>query len=175
MKKVNHIIIFGMMGIILLFIIIILVLRSPMQTEVTSQLQSHLNMFETPGRLKTVSGEEVSISPRSIPTLVTAWATWSPYTTTEFVILEGLRDKYTQEELRIIALNRRESFEIANRYLASYPPPNNVEVIIDVDDVYYSTIGGFTMPESILYDINGDILHHFRGPLNFDIVSSYID
>ena len=41
----------------------------------------------------------------------------------------------------------------------------NVEIILDGNDHFFKTIGGYAMPETILFDRIGNIVFHKRGSL----------
>jgi len=103
---------------------------------------------------------------RSEITIVTLWASWSPFSAADFTTLETILDHHDERGVSVILLNRSESIETAERYLRQFPAPNRASVIIDQSDQYYLNVAGYTMPETIIYNRAGEVLWHVRGSLD---------
>jgi thiol-disulfide isomerase/thioredoxin len=95
--------------------------------------------------------------------IVNVWASWSPYTEIEFPILNEISQQYRERGVKVLAMNRKESQTQIERYLATIPPYEHIEQIIDVNDFFYAGIDGYAMPETIIYDAQGKIIQHIRG------------
>ena len=95
--------------------------------------------------------------------VVNVWASWSPYTQVEFPILNEIASEYKDRGVKVLAMNRKENQNQIERYLATLPSYENIEMIVDVNDFYYAGTDGYAMPETILYDTNGKIIQHIRG------------
>lgn len=107
--------------------------------------------------------------------VVNSWASWSPDSTAELQIFAALRSKYDLDEVVILAINRAEPQTTAERYLRTLEVSDQVQLVLDPTDRYYRSIGGFAMPETIIYDRRGGIVHHQRGPLTAEQATIYID
>lgn len=95
--------------------------------------------------------------------IVNVWASWSPYTEIEFPILNEVAQNYKDRGVKVLAMNRKETQSQIERYLATVPQYQNIEQIIDVNDFFYAGVDGYAMPETVIYDADGKIIHHIRG------------
>ncbi len=117
-------------------------------------------------RFMTPNGNEVSLRDLVGEKLyVNSWASWSPLSRDELTTLNEVAGEYKDRGIVFIALNRKETLPAAERYLATLPPLDNLVVVIDNDDHFYQTTGGYAMPETILYKPSGEVLAHERTPL----------
>lgn len=95
--------------------------------------------------------------------VVATWASWSPFSQTDLQTLSDLSSEYSSEEVIFLAINRKETKEQAARYLASIPEVSGVVLVLDPTDRYYGAVGGYAMPEAIIYNQRGEIISHLRG------------
>jgi len=170
----QHIVLLGVLLIIITVVAVITwrVQRSTPEVATPAFEQHFASSTSTPASYKTVTGEVIAPTlSTSTFTVVTSWASWSPYTPTEFAVLAGLRAQYSPEELDIILLNRRETPEQADSYLKVNPAPEGVTLMIDEQDTFYSQIEGYTMPETVVYDQNGEVVLHLRGPVSHEQIA----
>lgn len=129
----------------------------------------------TPATFKSLDGEVVAPTIDGARfTVVTSWASWSPYTATEFAVLAGLREQFDDSMLNIVLLNRKESVTMAKRYLDQYPAPEGINMIIDTEDTFYSQIEGYTMPETVVYNQAGEVVLHLRGPISHEKIATLL-
>ena len=98
--------------------------------------------------------------------IVTSWASWAPASQGELTMLAGVGQQYQAQGVVMIGINRAESQVVAEQYLATLGLTDTVQLIVDRDDRYYQAVGGYTMPETIVYDIRGEVVLHKRGPLS---------
>ncbi len=111
-----------------------------------------------------VTGKEVKLDDNfGKVVIVTLWASWSPFSTEELPRLDELAGSYDKAKVSFVALNRKESKYQAERFLTTLPQLPNLQIVIDQDDKYYGGIGGYAMPETIVYDQEGKELLHVRG------------
>jgi len=96
--------------------------------------------------------------------VVNSWASWTPFSAVELRNLEELASEQDKEQVIFIAVNRKESKEIAKSYLATLGSFEGLLFAIDVNDTFYASIGGYSMPETVIYDASGNIVFHKRGP-----------
>ncbi len=99
--------------------------------------------------------------------IVTMWASWSPFTKADLVALHTLKNEFG-DKITIRALNRKENKEMAIAYLNSIGKEEGIEYIIDPADHLYSFVGGYAMPETLVFDKVGNTITHIRGTLNVD-------
>lgn len=112
-------------------------------------------------------GNQVSLDAYTGKVLViNSWASWSPFSQTELPLLAEIAAEFP--EVVFMAVNRQEPKEQAQRFLATLPSTDGVNIIIDTTDHFYTTIGGYTMPETIIYDKAGKVSTHIQATINPD-------
>jgi thiol-disulfide isomerase/thioredoxin len=111
-----------------------------------------------------VTGNEVNLTDNfGKIVIVTLWASWSPFSVEELPRLNSLASEFDRSRVSFVALNRKESRHQAERFLSTLPELPNLQIVIDQDDKYYNGVGGYAMPETIVYDQKGVVLLHIRG------------
>jgi cytochrome c biogenesis protein CcmG, thiol:disulfide interchange protein DsbE len=124
----------------------------------------------------TLSGEPFSFTAyRGKIRVVNVWASWSPFAATELPILNEIAQTYTEQGVVAIAVNRKEQKERAAAYVATQPALPNVIMAIDETDAFYQSVGGYAMPETIIFNEAGDIVWHYRGVVTKALVAEQID
>lgn len=98
--------------------------------------------------------------------IINSWASWSPFSEAELKGLSELQKKYSTDDVVILAINRMESTPTIHAYLGFIGRPENLVYVVDTTDNFYKAVGGFAMPETIVYTKDGAIAHHARGVLN---------
>jgi thiol-disulfide isomerase/thioredoxin len=94
--------------------------------------------------------------------IVNSWASWSPLSQQELVDLNAIAGEYKDKNVRVVALNRKETKEQALRFIESLPALDNLIIVIDTNDHFYGTVGGYAMPETMFYDTAGKLVTHER-------------
>lgn len=107
--------------------------------------------------------------------VVNSWASWTPFSIQELKDLNALAQEYSEEEVIFIAINRKESKEIARSFLATLGDLYALHFVIDVNDTYYAAVGGYAMPETVFYDAQGNIVFHQRGSLDKEGIRRHIE
>ncbi len=102
--------------------------------------------------------------------VVTSWASWSPFSKTDLETLNTLASNYTDKKVVFLAMNRKEALAQAQRYITTLPPLPHIRLVIDVEDRFYNLVGGYAMPETVVFDQKGEIVLHGRGV--FDTVAT---
>lgn len=95
--------------------------------------------------------------------LAFAWASWCPSCGEQLKILADAAQ--ADQDIKVLAFNRAESINTVKSYLQFYGLENTVELVLDPDDHFFSSIDGYSMPETVLFNSSGDIIHHERGPV----------
>ncbi len=132
--------------------------------------QALIGEENNPNRYTSITGAPVSISEAvgSQKLYVNSWASWSPLSRDELIALNDIAGEYKDRGVTFIALNRKEPKEQAERYLTTLPPLDNLQIVIDTEDHFYSRSGGYAMPETITYSDDGTLVRHERNPLSKD-------
>lgn len=107
--------------------------------------------------------------------VVNVWASWSPYTEIEFPILDDVALRYQDKGVKVLAMNRKETQPQIERFLASIPTYNNIELITDVNDYFYAGVEGYAMPETVIYNSKGKIIEHIRGVVTREQLEIILD
>lgn len=124
---------------------------------------------------KDYNGSDVKLSDFSgTPLVVNSWAAWCPFCKKELVDF-ALVQKEIGDKAKIIAVNRRESLDVAKSYTDELGVSDDLLFLLDPDDVFYHAIDAFAMPETIFVTRQGRILDRFRGPLSADVLREKIN
>lgn len=99
------------------------------------------------------------------PLVVNSWASWCPFCTTELPDLEQLAIEYADAEVAVLAINRAEPLRTQRSYLRSVALDTGTQLLFlqDPADGFYKEIGGITMPETVFYNADGEVVVHKRG------------
>jgi thiol-disulfide isomerase/thioredoxin len=116
----------------------------------------------------TIDNEEIELTKYDGEILVVnVWASWSPYTKTDHEVLQRIKDHFG-DRITIRAVNRKEDRETVIAYLDSIGRQEGVEYIIDTTDFLFTTLDGYAMPETLIFDNVGNVSFHKRGTLSYD-------
>ncbi len=130
---------------------------------------------ESEARFATLDGNTLDLrNYLGQPLYIATWASWSPLSRDELIALNAVANEYRDQDITFIALNRKESKEQAERWLATLPPLESLVIVIDTEDYFYNQIGGYAMPETVLYNAMGDRVVHERRPLNESEIRAHV-
>ncbi len=101
------------------------------------------------------------------PLVVNSWAAWCPFCKKELPDFARVQDEFG-EDVIFVAINRGESREVAQAYSDDLGVTGRMMMLLDPDDSFYTSIGGFSMPETILVDRKGFITTHRRGLMSLE-------
>jgi thiol-disulfide isomerase/thioredoxin len=122
-----------------------------------------------------LDGSEVDLTTYNSEVLVVnVWASWSPYTKADHEILQAMKERFG-DRITIRAVNRKEPRETAEAYLATIGREEGIEYIIDTTDHLYDSLGGYAMPETIVFDRIGNVSFHKRGTLSSTELQSELE
>lgn len=103
------------------------------------------------------------------------WASWSPSTANEFLVLQDIGTAYKDKNVVVLAVNRKEPKERAQAYLNTLTQDvSNIVFTIDETDAFYRLVEGFAMPETVIFNERGDIVWHYRGILTKDVLTEQL-
>lgn len=98
--------------------------------------------------------------------VVNVWASWNPTSAQELSQLDSLAADFSARSVAFIAVNRKEPRSRIEAYLNQQPTLDNLTIIIDETDAYYEAVSGYAMPETRIYDKEGNIHTTIRGPFD---------
>ena len=126
-----------------------------------------------PDMVPEFSGEDfegtiVSLSDfRGKPIVVNSWAAWCPFCIDELPDFARLQEEFG-DAIVVIAIDRAESKEKQLTYLDDLGVSDKLVFLLDPRDSFYRSIGGFSMPETLFVNVQGEIVIHKRGPMELD-------
>lgn len=113
-----------------------------------------------------LNGEEITFDQyEGKVRVVNMWASWTPFSATELPVLHTLAGEFKERDVVVIAVNRKESKELAVGFLNSLQVFEHIVFALDPQDALYASVEGYAMPETIIYDADGNVSHHNRGPM----------
>jgi len=151
-------------GIILVAALITLwITRTPDVSSEATQLAPYETIVYTD-----IYGNPVSLQDtKPAVRVLNSWATWCPFCVTELADFETVATEYVNQghDVEIVAINRGERSQVVQAFLKTIPDLQNTRIFLDAGDDFYTSISGFTMPETIVYNAAGEVVLHKRGPL----------
>lgn len=124
--------------------------------------------------LQDYSGKTVSLSDfAGKPLVINSWAAWCPFCKEELPNLAAAQKEFGNNVV-IIAIDKAESRDIAKKYTDELGVTNDLIFLLDPSDSFYQSIGGFSMPETIFVDNNGNIVERKRGPMDINEIRQKI-
>lgn len=99
------------------------------------------------------------------PLVINSWAVWCPFCRKELTDFAAAQKEFG-DDIVIIAIDRAEPQETAKKYTDELGVTNDLIFLLDPLDSFYQSIGGFSMPETIFVDIDGNIAERKRGPMD---------
>lgn len=125
--------------------------------------------------LKDYNGKTVSLSDfYGKPILVNSWAVWCPFCKKELVDFAKAQKEF-EGQVNIIAIDRAESLSVAKKFTDGLDVTASLIFLLDPKDSFYKSIGGFSMPETILVNGDGQIVFHKRGPMDLNEIRQRIN
>jgi len=118
--------------------------------------------------LEDYSGNIVSLSDFTGKILVlNSWAAWCPFCVEELKDFALLQEEFG-DEIVVIAIDRAESLETSKKFSDELGVTDKLVFLLDPRDSFYKSIGGFSMPETLFVDGEGNIRIHKRGPMKLN-------
>ena len=99
------------------------------------------------------------------PVVVNSWAAWCPFCRQELPDFATAQKEFG-DKVVIIAIDRQESLTVAKGFTDEQGTTDDLIFLLDPKDLFYKSIGGFSMPETIFVDKDGNIAERKRGPMD---------
>jgi len=109
------------------------------------------------------------------PLVVATWASWSPFSTADLTMMNELSADFSDKGVVFMAINRKETKEQAARFLETLPNIAGVVMVLDPRDAFYLTVGGYAMPEVVIYNSRAEVVEHYRGVTNKDDIKDVLE
>lgn len=143
--------------------------RKPPPTPPESKNNQTIERF-VDAEFKSYDGELVTLRQFAGKSLViNAWASWCPFCVDELPDFAGVQEEFGNQ-VAIIAINRAEGRDAAKEFSDAYEVSDDMVFLLDPADSFYRAIGGFSMPETIFVNRNGEITEHVRGPMKVETI-----
>ncbi len=124
--------------------------------------------------LQDYNGKTVSLSDfAGKPIVINSWASWCSFCRQEIPDFVTAQKEFG-DKVVVIAIDRSEVLAVAKGYTDQQGTTKNLIFLLDPDDSFYKLIGGFSMPETIFVDKNGNIVDHKRGPMDINEIRQKI-
>ncbi len=116
-------------------------------------------------------GSQVSLADfKGKPIILNSWASWCHFCLEELSALAQVQAEFG-DKIVIVAINRKEPLEVAKNFSdRAGVTPQNLHLWLDSKDSFYKSIGGFSMPETLFIDKQGNLVEHKRGPIDFQTI-----
>lgn len=143
--------------------------NTPTSTESQAQLEKASDFH-----LQDYNGKTVSLADfAGKPVVINSWASWCPFCRQEIPDFVTAQKEFG-DKVVIIAIDRSESLAVAKAYTDQQGTTKSLLFLLDPDDSFYKSVGGFSMPETIFVDKNGNIVDHKRGPMDINEIRQKI-
>lgn len=175
MSKQNKFVIAGLIIVVLLVSAATFYIRYKRATAIPEETQRLFAGQEGVITYTDINGNEISLEQYLGRVLiVTTWASWSPFTNADLTVLNDLVAKYDATKVVALGINRMETREQAQRYKTTMPELSNVILVIDTADHFYKSVGGYAMPETLIFNTKGEKVEHIRGTIKKEEVEALL-
>ena len=79
------------------------------------------------------------------------------------------------DKITVIAVNRAEPLPTAKSFTDSLQGIEGVLYLLDPDDSFFKSVGGYAMPETIFIENGGDVFFQQRGPMKYEEAKKTIE
>lgn len=171
MNKLKLLIVIGVIVIVGIIIVVGFNNSTDKQIEKKEEVLQKVPNFE----LEDFDGNMVSLEDyKDRVVVLNSWATWCPFCVNELPDFKKLQEEF-KDEISVIAINREESLNTSIQFTNENSLTNTYVFLLDPEDKFYRSIGGFTMPETLFVNTKGEIVIHRRGLLEFKEMKEIIE
>lgn len=120
------------------------------------------------------SGTDIGLRDFATPTVINAWAAWCPFCREELKDFAVVQKEF-ESQVKIIAIDRAEPLEVAKAFTDELGVAEDLVLLLDPTDSFYTAIGGFAMPETIFVKGDGTIHFHKRGVMTQEEIRKRVE
>lgn len=134
-----------------------------------SQLTTEKKQYSAVPHFSLKDYEGNVVTPNDFPgkiLVINSWAVWCPFCVDELPDFRTLQEEF-KDDIVVIAIDRDEPLKKAKAYTDAGGLTDTMVFLLDPKDSFYQSIGGFSMPETLFVDADGNIRIHKRGPMRF--------
>lgn len=137
---------------------------------------SALESGDTTGTYTDLAGEPVALDTYVGEVLVvTTWASWCPQCRDSLRAADTAAAVLADRGVPVLALNRKEPRDRIEGYLRELPEFEELTVVVDTEDRFYTRTDGYAMPETIIFDDSGEVHRHLRGTFDTNTVVTAVE
>ena len=107
--------------------------------------------------------------------IVISWASWCPSCLQDLQNLDSLVQQYQNTNLVVLAIDRKEPKDQIDRYLNTFGKLSHIIYVVDINDTFYKSVGGYAMPEFVFYNAQGNEVLHEHGDMNQEQIRAVLD
>ncbi len=161
----------GLIVIIAIVATLLLINKGKKESLYESQAGKALSDVEGRAPYTDIAGAPVSLEDYLGQNLIVhSWASWCPQCVEQLTLFKDV--VIASPNTKLLAINRGEDAASAERFLNHYNLWSDVTLILDPEDHFYSSVGGYAMPETLIFGKDGEIKEHFRGVVTKEILES---
>ncbi|WP_127715532.1 TlpA disulfide reductase family protein [Halobacteriovorax sp. HLS] len=136
-------------------------------TNVEKKVFSHYESLYSQLELSDISGEKIKLKELKSPIVIlNFWATWCQPCLEEFPSIVALRNKYTEDQVRVLGINQDDEKQIINIKKAVKKFNLNFSNIADVNGSILEKFMISAIPVSIIYH-NGKVIEVSNGAKDY--------
>lgn len=156
---------FLVLFLLIVFLFYFFILKENAQENLQTSDAAHaLSIGEEVG-FTDINGNPVSLDTYLGKTIIAlAWASWCSSCAQQLMLLAEVSD--SNPDFVILAFNRAEPVTTAKDFLQYYGLEASVQLIMDPNDHFFTSVAGYSMPETVIFDSQGTIRHHERGEIS---------
>jgi hypothetical protein len=79
-------------------------------------------------------------------------------------MLAAVASSYSEDEVAFLAINRNDPRQTALQFLDRFQIGDSLTLVHDPSDHFFTALSGDAMPETIVFDRDGDIVARSNGP-----------
>jgi len=169
--------------IVIALLVVILIVAGVITLNVLRQNEREAVLSSDAGRAFSASSTAAYTDLKGNPVVLTeyvgrtlvvfSWASWCPSCSEQLRMFETFAT--SRPDVAVLAINRAEPATTAERFISFHQLPTAaVTYVLDSRDHFYQTVGGYAAPETVIFDQDGAIAHHFRGDISLDTLTAHI-
>ena len=145
-------------------------LANQQQSAAAQSLESQEGVYTT------LDGTEIDLSTFDGQVrVVNSWASWCPFCVNELTDFSTLATEFADKNVVVLAINRKEKLSLVKAFVDHLSKTEGIVFILDAADHFYGQIGGFSMPETIFYDTEGNVVVHKRGFMDLNEMRTHTE